>query len=289
MQRKILVVEDSEIFRKYVCSMLSERGGCEIIECSDGLEAVRNAEEIQPNLILLDIHLPSLNGFEVARRVRNVATSARIVFLSLERSGDVVRKALGLGAWGYVHKTKVRGDLFRAVDSVFRAQPFVSDGLLSDSSLLWLNLRAALSEVVARAIEMTGADKGNLQILDRETDRLHIVAYQGFSEQFLEFFDYVEHSQGSCGTALARGQRVIVDDIANDPIFRGTKSGEVVLAEGIRAVQSIPLRTSAGQLMGMLSTHFQAPGPPRHKLSAVTDTFAQQVADLIQSKSQPAG
>jgi len=287
MRPKILVVEDSESFRQHVCTILERRGVYELIECADGLEAVGKAEELQPDLILLDIHLPSLNGIEAARRIRGLANSASILFLSQERSADFVHAALGLGARGYIDKVKVNGDLLRAVDTVLQGGDFVSEGLLSDASRLWLNLRAPLSEVVARAVKMTSADKGNLQILDRKKNELHIVAHHGFSARFLEFFDYVQHSQGSCGTALARGQRVIVDDIANDSIFRGTKSGEVVLAEGIRAVQSIPLRTEANQLVGVLSVHFRVARPSRENLFALTDAFAQQVADLIHSKLWP--
>ena len=133
-------------------------------------------------------------------------------------------------------------------------------------------------------MEMTGADMGNLQILDHQTNNLYIAAQSGFSKQFLEFFYRVPHNQGACGTALSRGQRVVVDDVADDPIFRGTKSKEIVLGEGVRAVQSMPLTTASGKLVGVLSTHFRAPKPPRQKLLQITDAFAQEVAELIQSK-----
>jgi len=283
---KILVVDDFDDFRRLLCSALQRRSEFQVTQASDGLEAVQKAEELQPDLILLDIGLPSLNGIEVGRRVRKVASSAKILFLTQESSPEVVQEALRLGALGYVHKPRVYSDLLCAVDAILRGEQFVSNGLISTllSTLASLSLRSALSEVVAHAIEMAGADMGNLQILDHQTDSLHIAAQFGFSRQFLEFFDKVQHIQSACGTALSRGQRVIVDDVADDPIFRGTKAKEIVLSEGVRAVQSIPLTTASGQLVGVLSTHFRVPKPPRQQLLQITDAFVREVAELIQSK-----
>jgi len=68
-------------------------------EASDGLEAVQKSEELQPDLIVLDIGLPSLNGIEAARRIRNLAPKSKILFLSQESSADVVQEALNSGPW----------------------------------------------------------------------------------------------------------------------------------------------------------------------------------------------
>ena len=287
MRSLILVVEDIEGFRQLVCSLLQPRAEFQVELASDGLEAVQKAKELQPDLLLLDIGLPSLNGMEVARRVRKLAPAAKILFFSVESDPDLVAEALALGE-GYIHKPRVQTDLLPAVEAVLGGEQFVSDGLLQTlaSSLLPSNLSSALSDVVARAIEMSGADMGNLQILDPRTNRLRIAAQFGFSGQFLEFFDKVQHNQGPCGAALSRGQRVIVDDVANDPIFRGTESREVVLREGIRAVQSVPLKTFSGQLVGVLSTHFRVVKPSRQRLLQITDAFAQEIAELIRSKVQ---
>jgi DNA-binding response OmpR family regulator len=283
---KILVVDDSEDFRRFICSELQQRLEFQISEASDGLEAVQRTDELQPDLILLDIGLPGLNGLEVARRVPKLAPATRILIISQESSPDIVREALDIGALGYVYKIHAKRDLLCAVERVLGGERFVSEGLIPTlpASLFSLNLRVALAQVVARAIEMTGADMGNLQILDHQTNTLRIAAETGFSMQFLEFFENVQHNQGSCGTALSRGQRVIIDDVADDPVFRGTKSKEIVLAEGVRAVQSIPLTTASGQLVGVLSTHFRVAKPPRQKLLQLTEDFAQEVAELIFAK-----
>ena len=126
---KILVVDDFEDFRRFVCLLLQQRPGFQIAEASDGLEAVQRAKELEPDLILLDIGLPNLNGIEVARRVGKLVPSAKILFLSQESSPDVVREALSLGAQAYVLKLQVHSDLLPAIEAVLGGERFVSSSL----------------------------------------------------------------------------------------------------------------------------------------------------------------
>jgi DNA-binding NarL/FixJ family response regulator len=122
----VLVVEDFAPFRRFICSILEKRRDLQVIcEVSDGLEAVQKAEELKPDLILLDIGLPTLNGIEAARRIREVAPDSKIIFLSQESSPDLVREALNLGALGYVVKTRAANDLLAAVESVVSEKQFV--------------------------------------------------------------------------------------------------------------------------------------------------------------------
>jgi DNA-binding NarL/FixJ family response regulator len=120
------VVEDSEPFRRFICSTLRKRPELQIVgEVSDGLEAVQKAEELQPDLILLDIGLPRLNGIEAAQRIRRLSPKSKILFVSQESSADVVQRVLSLGACGYVVKTDAGGELLAAVDAVLRDEQFV--------------------------------------------------------------------------------------------------------------------------------------------------------------------
>jgi len=97
-------------------------------EASDGLEAVHKTKELQPDLILLDIGLPTLdNGMSAAREICKLSKS-KIIFVTQESGADFVQEALALGAWGYVMKARASTDLLAAVDAVCDGQKFVSDG-----------------------------------------------------------------------------------------------------------------------------------------------------------------
>ena len=123
---RLLVVEDSEPFRKFICSTFSKRAEFQIVgEVTDGLQAVQTAVELQPDLIVLDIGLPSLNGIEVARRIRKQSPGSKILFVSQETSADVVQEALGTGARGYVVKSDAGSELLQAVNAVLRGQQFI--------------------------------------------------------------------------------------------------------------------------------------------------------------------
>jgi len=124
---RVLVVEDSEQFRKFICSTLGERPELQIVgEDTDGLQALQRADELQPDLILLDIGLPSLNGIEVARQILKLSPKSKILFVSQESSVDVVREALGTGAHGYVVKIDAGSELLIGVSAVLRGDQFVS-------------------------------------------------------------------------------------------------------------------------------------------------------------------
>jgi|SRR3954468_9246808 DNA-binding NarL/FixJ family response regulator len=128
---EILVVEDFEPFRRCVMSIVQEHPGLQVIgEVSDGVQAVQKVDELHPDLVLLDIGLPNLNGIEAARRIRNVAAQSRIIFLTQENSPEIVSECFNLGASGYILKLDARSDLLSGVDAVVRGQRFVSRSLL---------------------------------------------------------------------------------------------------------------------------------------------------------------
>ena len=122
----ILVVDDFEPFRRFVRSTLeNEIESHTLVEASDGVEAVEQAQYLQPELILLDIGLPKVNGLEAARRIRALAPRSKILFLSQESSVDVVQAAFSAGASGYVVKIDAGAELPTAVKTVLRGEKFV--------------------------------------------------------------------------------------------------------------------------------------------------------------------
>jgi DNA-binding NarL/FixJ family response regulator len=134
---RIFVVDDFEPFRQFVCATLGERNDLQIVgEAADGLEAVQKAVELKPDLILMDIGLPSLNGLEAARRILELVPESKIIFLSQESSAELVQEALDLGAWGYVVKAKAASGLMLAVDAVILGKKFVSDPMTNQEFTL---------------------------------------------------------------------------------------------------------------------------------------------------------
>ena len=127
---RILVVDDYEPWRRFVQTTLQKQLTLQVIsEAVDGLEAVQKAQRLEPDLILLDIGLPTLNGIEVARRIREVSPKSKILFVSENRSWDIVAEALRTGAGGYVVKSDAAGELLPAVNAVLGGMRFVSASL----------------------------------------------------------------------------------------------------------------------------------------------------------------
>jgi DNA-binding NarL/FixJ family response regulator len=127
---RVMVVEDFEPFHAVICSILKNRSGFQIIgEVSDGLEAVRRAEELLPDLILLGIGLPTLSGIKAARQIRELSPQSKIIFVTLESDPAIVQEAFNVGAAGYVVKTSVATDLPVALDAVLGGRQFASPGL----------------------------------------------------------------------------------------------------------------------------------------------------------------
>jgi DNA-binding NarL/FixJ family response regulator len=121
-----LVVDDLEEFRHFIRLMLQERTQCRVIgEASDGLDAIGQAAELQPDLILLDLGLPTLNGMEVARRIRKLSPNSKILFVSQNSAPEIARAALRLGAHGYLLKSDAT-ELPLAVETVLQDKQFVS-------------------------------------------------------------------------------------------------------------------------------------------------------------------
>lgn len=124
------MVDDYESWQIRVRALLQARPEWQIIDQAlDGSEAVQKARELRPDVILLDIGLPKLNGIEAARRIRQLSPNSEIVFLSMENSPEVVQVAMSTGGQGYVHKPRAQSDLLPAIDAVLRGEQFVSNKL----------------------------------------------------------------------------------------------------------------------------------------------------------------
>jgi DNA-binding NarL/FixJ family response regulator len=126
----LIIVDDNQDWLRQISQMLRVRSDLQILcQVSDGSDAVQKAGELKPNLILLDIGLPKLNGIEAARQIRHLSPSSKIIFLSQDNSFDVVQEAMSVGGRAYVHKAHTGSELIPAIDSVLRGERFVSSSI----------------------------------------------------------------------------------------------------------------------------------------------------------------
>jgi len=124
---RVLVVDDFERWRRVVRMALQAKLGMQVFEeAGDGLEAVAKAQDLQPDLVVLDIGLPTLNGIDAARRIRSVSPKSKVIFLTENYSCDVAEAALQEGASGYVVKSAFAGELIPAVEAVLEGRSFLS-------------------------------------------------------------------------------------------------------------------------------------------------------------------
>ena len=124
---RVLVVDDFEQWRRVVRKALQTKLGLEVFEeAANGLEAVEKAKLLQPDLVVLDIGLPMLNGIEAARRIRNVSAKSKVVFLTENHCGEVADAAVQEGASGYVVKSAFASELIPAVEAALEGKPFLS-------------------------------------------------------------------------------------------------------------------------------------------------------------------
>lgn len=159
---RVVVVDDFEPFRRLIYSMLRKDPRLRSVgEASDGLEGVRKAEELQPDLVLLDIGLPGINGIEAARRIRKVSPRSKILFVSQESSADVVQEALATGALGYVVKAFAANELFPAIEEVLAGRRFISSSSSLHRSTLALRSHSPVTVEVDGAPPKLHPENGN--------------------------------------------------------------------------------------------------------------------------------
>ena len=157
-------------------------------------------------------------------------------------------------------------------------------GRLHKLSALFLhedNIETLFEEIVDTAIAICGSDFGSIQLLDPESFNLKIVASRGLPKPWLDYWNQVSEGQGSCGTALNLGERVIVEDVTKSSIFVDSPALDIQLNAGVRAVISTPIISRSGNLLGMFSTHYKTPHHADSRELQFLDLLTHQTADII--------
>jgi len=297
----ILLADDNADMRDYVRRLLAPR--YEVRTVADGAAALAALREQRPDLLLSDIMMPRLDGFGLVRQVRAdpALVDLPIILLSARAGEEASVQGLDAGADDYLIKPFSARELLARVRANLElarmrreAKERVAADLQAMTRLREVGERCiragnefdrCLREILDTAIEITGADKGNIQLLDIERGTLEITAQRGFEGPFLNFFDNVgEGEAAACGMALQSVGRVIVQDVTQGEIFTGQPALDILLEAGVRAVQSTPLISSAGIVFGMISTHFSRPHRPRERDLRLMDLLAQQAADYLERK-----
>lgn len=162
---KILLADDHEMVRRGLRSVLEGHSGWEVCgEASTGREAVELARLLQPDIVILDITMPELNGLDAAPRIREVSPKSEILILTMHSSERFVREVLAAGARGYVVKSDAGRVLVEAVETLRQHRPYFS---------------SAISEIVLEAYlhpERSAADSDGAQLTAREREALQLIA-----------------------------------------------------------------------------------------------------------------
>jgi DNA-binding NarL/FixJ family response regulator len=194
---RILIVDDFAQWLQFVQTIFEAREDLKIIgTATDGMEAVQKAEELQPDLILLDIGLPGLNGLEAARQIRKLSPNSQILFCSQESSAEIVEEALKLGAQGYLVKSDASSELLLAIEAALQGKQFVSKRLAPHIDSVPLSERSEDS--------LSSEELSLLPVSNRGTSHVHEVASYRDSASFVNgLVLFVE-------TAFKKGNPVIV-------------------------------------------------------------------------------
>lgn len=297
---RILICEDEVLVAEDWAVSLKDLG-CEVVGQSfTGRECIRLAEEVKPDLILIDINLKGeIDWIETVRRIRE-RPDIPVVYVIACEEASLVETGRHTNPYGFVTKPVNVTGLKLAIETALLRHQVVkrakeNERLLTAEVAAITKLKeigelyvregkldSILSEILEAAIAFTGAYKGSIQVLDQESGFLRIVAQRGFEQPFLSFWDTIYSDLGSCGSALKKGERVVIEDVTQCSAFVNTPALAVQLEAGVQAVQSTPLMSYSGKLIGIVSTHWSTPHQPDDQGLRLLDLLARQAADIME-------
>jgi signal transduction histidine kinase/CheY-like chemotaxis protein len=294
---RILVADDNADMRDYVRRLLEPY--CDVETVADGQAALDTIRKRPPDLVLSDVMMPRVDGLGLVRTIRSEPALADIpvVLLSARAGEEAEIEGLNAGADDYLIKPFSARELLAPVGSnlnLAKLRGQVAADLKDTKRLREManaliragnGFKECLDDVLEAAIEITRADKGNIQVLDPKSDMLVLTSQRGFEEPFLNFFTHVKRGEAAvCGTAPQALERIVVEDVTQSEIFVGQESLGVLLDAGVRAVQSTPLLSSSGTVLGMISTHYCGPYRPSERELRFMELLARQAADYLERK-----
>ena len=162
---KVLVADDHEILRKGVCSVVVQRGWTVVAEATNGREAVSKAKVLRPDIVVMDISMPELNGLEATRQILKNDARCKVLILTIHQTDSLMREILDAGARGYLLKTDTSRDLVAAIESVSVNRTFFTSSL--DELILegYMQKKSPLQESASRDTRLTQRQREILQLL----------------------------------------------------------------------------------------------------------------------------
>jgi DNA-binding NarL/FixJ family response regulator len=290
---RIMIVDDFAPWRAAAASILKRQPEFQVIaEAVDGLEAIERAIKLSPDIILMDISMPGINGIEAGRRILETSPECRILFISELYSLDIVRETLRAGGSGYVVKSRAATELIPALTTILSGDLFLSSRIVDvdlvrqgeqefnepdpdeRNPFVAFRRKAQIPELLASTILATRADFGTFQLFDSVDCALKIVAQFGFRSEFINHFEIVDRTcDCPCARAMKTGVRVIVTDVLSDPLV-SDKTRNALLGAKVHALQATPLIGSREGLVGVVTTHYSNPGNPLPEVLPQVDNFA---------------
>lgn len=217
---------------------------------------------------------PWLVATGAAARLRNLLEQAE---LSYRRSADQLRATgqheAAIRAEGFAARARWTldepGDMRRLHEASRALRDAQGHTVLAD-------------QILAGALSLTGAHRGNVQLADPLTGALRIAAQTGFKSEFLEYFALVDDGASACGRAARKRAQIVIADVSADPAF--AEHRDAAADAGFRAVWSIPLVDRAGRLLGVVSTHYRRPWSPPIRDLRLMERYAEVASDAMAAR-----
>jgi DNA-binding NarL/FixJ family response regulator len=184
---RILVCDDHEIVRHGISSLLSNQRAWEVCgEAADGREAIEKAKELRPDLVILDLHMPSLNGIEAARQILRENPQQRILVLTITDSEQMVQELLRIGVKGYVLKSDAATDLINAIEALQLDRTFFNSGIEQMVLEGYLNGSSVPSSRTCGVSNLTSREREVLQMLAEGKTTKEVAVALGLSVKTAE-------------------------------------------------------------------------------------------------------
>ncbi|HXR94265.1 MAG TPA: PAS domain S-box protein, partial [Rhizomicrobium sp.] len=249
------------VFRSYAVWPLPDKTGRTAglaIQVTETEKFHRNANELTEALLL-----SSVRQHENAEAAENLNGMLRMEITHRRRMEDALRES----------EARLAKEL-AAMQSLQRVSTFMIRKGGPD---------ALYQRIMDTAVAMMGSDAASMQVLDEGDARLRLLAWRGFHPDSAKFWQQVSlESESSCGAALRSQRRIVVPDVETCAAMANTQDLEFYRKSGFRAVQSTPLVSRDGRLLGMISTHWRAPHQPANDDLRLFDVLARQAADLVE-------